>query len=62
MILAPGAAAAVLVAIINAANSSGVSAFLSLLYGVPILGLAWAAYKIAGRSQVFAEESVLADA
>lgn len=62
VILAPGAAAAVLVAIINAANSSGASAFLSLLYGVPILGLAWAAYVIAGRSKVFAEESVLADA
>ena len=55
-ILAPGAAAAVLVGIINAVNSPGISsAFLSLLYGVPILGLAWAAYVIAGRAKVFAE-------
>ncbi len=59
VILAPGAAAAVLVATINAANSSGASAFLSLLYGVPILGLAWAAYVIAGRSKVFAEEGAV---
>lgn len=49
-ILAPGAAGAVAVAIVNAANSSGVSSVLSLLYGVPILGLAWASYVIAGRS------------
>ena len=62
-ILAPGAAASVLVGIINAVNSPAISsAFLSLLYGVPILGLAWAAYVIAGRAKVFAEESVLADA
>ena len=61
VILAPGAAAAVLVAIVNAANNGGISAVVSLIYGLPILGLAWASYKIAGRSQVFAEESVLAD-
>lgn len=61
VILAPGAAAAVLVAIVNAANNGGISAVVSLIYGLPIVGLAWASYKIAGRSQVFAEEVKLVE-
>ena len=56
VILAPGAAAAVVVAIVNAVNSSGISSVLSLVYGVPILGLAWASYVIAGRSRTSADE------
>ena len=50
-ILAPGGAAAVIVAAVNAVNSSGISSVLSLLYGVPVLGLAWASYIIADRSR-----------
>lgn len=61
LVLAPGCAAAVIVAIINAANSSGTSVVLSLLYGVPIVGLAWASYAIAGRTGAPEQGQTLAE-
>ena len=61
ILLAPGAAASGVVAVVNAASNGGISAFVSLLYGVPILGLAWASYVIAGRPKVFAENDLVTE-
>lgn len=62
VVLAPGSAVSVVVAVVNALNSAGTSRVLSLLYGIPIIGLAWASFVIVGRSRVFAEDEPVVEA
>lgn len=56
VVLAPGAAASVVVAFINAAALSGGQRLLPLVSVVPAGVLAWACYSVAARTRVFADE------
>lgn len=58
-VIAPGAAASVVVAFVNAAALSGIERAGVMLYVLPAAVLAWACYSIAGRPEVFNEADLV---